>query len=145
MKVGDSFVASYEEVDRIRSAAAYFATRNPEFAFTTRGVAPLDSEAAYMWLDELEGFYNRAQGLYESGLTAGVPKELARLVLPVARYSRMRASANLRNWLAFLTLRKSPKAQWEIRQYADAVGALVAEHFPRTWALFEKENSYGGE
>ena len=39
----------------------------------------------------------------------------------------------------------APKAQWEIRQYADAVGALVAERFPRTWALFEKENSYGGE
>lgn len=38
MKVGDSFVASYEEVDRIRAAAAYFATRNPEFAFTTRKV-----------------------------------------------------------------------------------------------------------
>ena len=110
-----------------------------------QGVGPLDSEAAYKWLDELEGFYSRAQGLYESGLIAGVPKELARLVLPVARYSRMRASANLRNWLAFLTLRKSPKAQWEIRQYADAVGALVAERFPRTWALFEKENSYGGE
>jgi thymidylate synthase (FAD) len=35
----------------------------------------------------------------------GIPKEVARLPVPVARYSRMRASTNLRNWLGFLTLR----------------------------------------
>ena len=46
MKVGDSFVASYEEVDRIRAAAAYFATRNPEFAFTTRKV---DADHVRVW------------------------------------------------------------------------------------------------
>lgn len=46
MKVGDSFVASYEEVDHIRSAAAYFATRNPEFAFTTRKV---DADHVRVW------------------------------------------------------------------------------------------------
>ncbi len=48
------------------------------------------------------------------------------------------ASANLRNWLAFLTLRMDEHAQWEIRQYANAVGELIAEAFPRTWALFEE-------
>jgi thymidylate synthase (FAD) len=69
-------------------------------------------------------------------LRYGVAREIARVVIPVAQYSRMRASANLRNWLAFLTLRMAPNAQWEIRQYAEAVGALVAEAFPRTWELF---------
>lgn len=57
--------------------------------------------------------------------------------MPVARYSRMRASANLRNWLAFLTLRMAPNAQLEIRQYANAVGELVAANFPRAWELFK--------
>jgi thymidylate synthase (FAD) len=68
-----------------------------------------------------------------------MPKELARLPVPVARYSRMRASANLRNWMAFLTLRSHPSAQWEIRVYADAVGTLIAERFPQTWKLFKQE------
>jgi thymidylate synthase ThyX len=27
-------------------------------------------------------------------------------------------------------------AQWEIRQYANAVGEIVGELFPRTWELF---------
>ncbi len=73
---------------------------------------------------------------YEEALKSGVPRELARLLLPVSRYTRMRASANLRNWLSFLALRLDEHAQWEIRQYAEAVYSLVKEKFPRTSALF---------
>lgn len=74
---------------------------------------------------------------YDLALQAGVPKELARLTMPVGWYSQMRASANLRNWLGFLTLRMDPAAQWEIRQFANAVGSLILSEFPRTWKLFE--------
>jgi thymidylate synthase (FAD) len=98
----------------------------------------LTEAAAEGWAYELEALYHEAQRVYERGIAIGVPKELARLPVPVARYSRMRASANLRNWLAFLTLRQAPQAQWEIRQYADAVGQIVADRFPRTWELFTK-------
>jgi len=70
----------------------------------------------------------------------GVPKELARVHLPVGRYSRMRATANLRGWLGFLALRMAPNAQYEIRVYAEALGRqLIAEAFPRTWALFSEK------
>ena len=99
----------------------------------------LTVDAASDWANQLAALYTQAQAVYETGISLGVPKELARLPVPVARYSRMRASANLRNWLAFLTLRKAPAAQWEIRQYADAVGELIAEQFPHTWALFKKD------
>jgi len=93
------------------------------------------------WLLRLDAAYRCAQLVYEDGLALGIPKEISRLPVPVARYSRMRASANLRNWLAFLTLRMALNAQWEIRQYADAVGMLVAECFPRTWQLFNAERN----
>lgn len=88
------------------------------------------------WRSQLHQLYDTAQALYLEGLAIGIPKELARLPVPVARYSRMRASANLRNWLAFLTLRMDSHAQEEIRVYADAVGALIKDAFPRTWDLF---------
>lgn len=106
-------------------------------------VMPATSEVE-AWLRALETAYRRCQHVYERGLELGIPKEIARLPVPVARYSRMRASANLRNWLAFLTLRMAPNAQWEIRQYAEAVGRIVAEQFPRTWELFAKDH-YGSE
>lgn len=107
-------------------------------AGTVAGAAVLSREDAELFRADWAKFYEQAEGLYQSALLAGVPKELARIHLPVGRYSRMRATSNLRGWLGFLALRMAPGAQWEIRQYANAVGALVAERFPRTWALFDE-------
>lgn len=98
--------------------------------------AALTTSGAEDFRTELARAYEQQQTLYEASLRIGVPKELARCVLPVGRYSRMRASANLRNWLGFLTLRMDSKAQWEIQQYANAVGQMVEQLFPRTWELF---------
>lgn len=102
------------------------------------GAQPITREYAEEFVRVLERAYEAGQALYASALEAGVPKELARLALPMGRYTRMRASANLRNWLAFLALRLASDAQWEIRQYAHAVLALVRESFPRTAELFEE-------
>lgn len=77
-----------------------------------------------------------SRGVYERLLRMGVSREIARLVIPVNQYSRMRASANLRNWLGFLSLRLDPAAQYEIRAYAAAVGSIIALKFPKTWDLF---------
>lgn len=79
---------------------------------------------------------------YQQGLAIGVPKELARKKMPVDHYSKMRASANLRNWLSFMTLRCAPNAQKEIRVFADAVANIVGEVFPRTFHLWAK-NTFG--
>lgn len=84
----------------------------------------------------LQKNYEKDESDYQYMLKMGVAKELARLVLPVGRYSRMRATANLRNWLAFMTLRSDPNAQWEIRCYSDAIGIIISQRFPRTWRLF---------
>lgn len=101
--------------------------------------AALTLPAAHSFIDNLPEIYARLQEVYEHALNVGVPKELARIVLPVGRYSRMRASANLRNWLGFLTLRMDKNAQWEIRQYANCLHDMLKEKFPRTLALFDKE------
>lgn len=106
-------------------------------AGTTKDAEELTLSSAKMYQDELLYMYQKQQFLYESALKRGVPKELARIHLPVGRYSRMRASANLRNWLAFLTLRMASGAQWEIRQYANAVGTIIEAQFPKTWELFK--------
>lgn len=107
-------------------------------AGTVAEAEPITIQAAEEFRSALELEYMRQENLYQRALKSGVPKELARVVLPVGRYSRMRASTCLRNWLAFITLRYHPKAQWEIRQYAAVVASMVAEKFPRTWMLYKK-------
>lgn len=100
--------------------------------------AKLSEDRAGELLTWLDGFYRDAERMYQWFLEEGFPKELARLVMPVGRYSKMWASANLRNWMQFLTLRNDPHAQWEIQQYALAVQVILKEKFPRTVALFEE-------
>lgn len=105
-------------------------------AGAVKGAAALDEEGAETFRRRLEEHYTATEALYQASLAAGVSKELARIHLPVGRYTRMRVSANLRNWLGFLTLRLAPDVQFEIRQYARVVGALIEDIFPRTWELF---------
>lgn len=103
------------------------------------GADLLTEKYCQVYIDNLIEHYDFAQLRYESALDGGIPKELARCFLPVGRYSKMRASANLRNWLAFLTLRMDPTAQWEIQQYANAVGGILENQFPKTYALFAEK------
>lgn len=110
-------------------------------AGTVKGAESLTEEGALHFQSFITRHYNAAQIIYEEALRSGVPKELARVHLPVGRYSKMRASANLRNWLQFLTLRQAPAAQFEIRVYADAVHDLLQRHFGRTIALFDEKRT----
>lgn len=73
---------------------------------------------------------------YDTWVRDGVAKEIARVNTPVTRYSRMRAKANLRNWLAFFSLRMDKAAQWEIQQYATAAAYVVKTIWPRSFELW---------
>lgn len=105
-------------------------------AGTVKGASQLTEAAAERFRQLVDLHYTRSQSLYEEALEDGVPKELARIILPVGRYSKHRATANLRGWLGFLSLRMAPNAQYEIRVYAEAIGEMVKAKFPRTWELF---------
>lgn len=74
---------------------------------------------------------------YRYLLDHGVPRELARSVLPVATYSHMFATVDLLNLLKFLTLRCDAHAQYEIRVYADAMRDLAATIVPACIAAWQ--------
>jgi len=76
--------------------------------------------------------------LYRSMLGDGVPRELARAVLPVATYSHMFATVDLHNLMHFLKLRLHEHAQYEIRVYAEAMLALIEPLVPVTVAAFRE-------
>lgn len=74
---------------------------------------------------------------YERRLSLGVAKEIARLNLPLSQYTVKVWKVNLHNLLHFLRLRLDEHAQWEVRQYANAVAHIVKGRFPITWEAFE--------
>ncbi len=120
-------------------AVAAMASKNRQASSTVE--TPPSWEDVDAWLAVQADLYAKQEAHYQLGLSIGIPKEMARIGMPVGHYSRMRACASLRNWLAFLTLRMAPNAQQEIREYANAVAEIVRAKFPRTAALFDAHSS----
>jgi len=75
---------------------------------------------------------------YQSLLEAGVCREQARAVLPLATYTQFYWTCNLRSFLHFIGLRLHEGAQWEIQQYAHAMLEEVKKIFPETIKIWEE-------
>jgi thymidylate synthase (FAD) len=85
---------------------------------------------------------NRAAfGVYKQLLLDGVPRELARSVLPVATYSEMFATVDLHNLLKFISERTADGAQYEIKVYAEAMLELIKPFVPAAIAAWETHNA----
>ena len=67
---------------------------------------------------------------YNQLLEAGVCREQARALLPVATYTEFIFTCNLHSLMHFMKLRLSSGAQKEIRAYAKALLTLALPHFP---------------
>lgn len=78
----------------------------------------------------------RAFELYHGLLSEGMPRELARSVLPLATYTRFFGSVNLHNLFHFIRLRIHKHAQYEIRVYAAALLELINPIVPVATAAF---------
>lgn len=126
----DDYVPSIELLMRNQEGSNKQANR-------AKGAPPLTEEGALNWIASLENLQDHSQRVYELGLSIGVPKERARGANTVFRYGQMWATANLLNWLKFLTLRQDPHAQEEIRVYANAIHDMLQDLFPRTLEIFD--------
>ncbi|MEX2213218.1 MAG: FAD-dependent thymidylate synthase [Phycisphaeraceae bacterium] len=84
------------------------------------------------WLGEVEQQYKT----YQQMLDKGVTRELARIALPVNVYTEWYWKCDLHNTLHFLSLRMDPHAQQEIRDYANAMFALIKPIVPITAEAF---------
>ena len=79
-----------------------------------------------------------AFGMYKMLLADGVPRELARGILPLNTYSHMFATVDLHNLAKFLKLRLHEHAQYEIRVYAQAMLDLIEPVAPVAVAVLKE-------
>lgn len=74
---------------------------------------------------------------YQELLEAGVAREQARAVLPVGTYTKFHWGVDARNLMHFLHLRMDSHAQFEIRQYANAIYTILGKVAPHLMAIFD--------
>ena len=96
----------------------------------------LAPDLAQTWLDADRAASCTSADLYRWAVASGVSRELARVTLPVSTYTRWVSTWDAHNLLHFLALRLDHHAQWEVRQYAQAIAAIVADWLPLTWEAF---------
>ncbi len=74
---------------------------------------------------------------YTQALDEGIPTELARCFLPVNIYTKWLWNQDLWNMMHFLRLRMGDHAQFESREYANAVHKLLSRVLPHSMKLFD--------
>ena len=90
---------------------------------------------------KINSLFDLSEALYEEMLMAGVAKECARDILPLASPTKLYMNGTLRSWLHYTDLRCSKSAdgtptgtQLEHKQIADQVKSLIKQEFPTVYA-----------
>jgi thymidylate synthase (FAD) len=78
----------------------------------------------------IEFLYENASSLYNDLLEAGVAKECARDVLPLATPTRLYMNGTIRSWIHYCQLRCANGTQKEHQNIARGVWKLLEEHVP---------------
>ncbi|MBI3399519.1 MAG: FAD-dependent thymidylate synthase [Deltaproteobacteria bacterium] len=112
-------LASYSQ-----QSQRYVKFKEPEFV--TPPSIKSNASNAKRFSDTVESLY----AFYREMLEAGVPAEDARYVLPNAAETKIIVTMNARELLHFFTLRTCERAQWEIRDMAKRMLALVKKEAP---------------
>jgi thymidylate synthase (FAD) len=104
---------------------------------------PLPGEVVDRFRSDLERVSKDAYEAYARALDAGVARETARLLLPVAYYTQWYWKVDLWNLFHFLSLRLDPHAQEEIRLYAAEVAKIARVVCPIAFEAFEEFHLHG--
>ena len=68
--------------------------------------------------------------LYKEMLDAGIAKECARFVLPLATPTRIYMSGSVRSWIHYINLRSAHGTQKEHMDVVEAIRSIFTEQFP---------------
>lgn len=80
--------------------------------------------------DTIREHMSNAKKLYDYLIDAGVAKECARMVLPLATETTMYMTGTIRSWIHYIDLRASEDTQKEHRDIAIAIQDIFKQQFP---------------
>lgn len=90
----------------------------------------LDPEVVDKINRQMITLFSSASNLYNQMLDAGVAKECARFVLPLATPTRMYMTGSVRSWIHYIELRSAHGTQKEHMDIANSCKQIFVEQFP---------------
>ena len=79
---------------------------------------------------KIRKYFDGGMKLYKEMLDAGIAKECARFVLPLATPTRMYMTGSVRSWIHYIDLRSANGTQKEHMEIAEACKKIFVEQFP---------------
>jgi thymidylate synthase (FAD) len=94
----------------------------------------IDNDALRETFDQLYlESVSKAHGYYNFLIGSGVAPEQARFILPQGAFTEWWWTGSLAAYARVYALRSDPHAQWEVREYANAISTLIEPLFPVSW------------
>ena len=90
----------------------------------------LEPEMVEKFNRQMNTLFSSAFGLYNQMLQAGVAKECARFVLPLATPTKLYMTGSCRSWIHYINLRSAHGTQKEHMDIANACKKIFIEQFP---------------
>ena len=92
-----------------------------------------DKEKSEFYDEQMQNLCRYSFDLYRELIDNGIAPEQARFALPQAMFTEWYWTGSLAAFARVCSLRLDEHAQWEVRQYAKAIGEIVQPLFPVSW------------
>ena len=104
--------------------------RRQDDKYRQNSIDDLEPEMVEKFNRQMNTLFSSAFGLYYQMLEAGVAKECARFVLPLATPTKIYMTGSCRSWIHYINLRSGHGTQKEHMDIANACKDIFVENFP---------------
>ena len=124
------FSQRYQDVSHIREDIPLPELRRQDDKNRQNSIDDVDPKVVERFNKEMRSHFDAGIDLYKSMLHAGIAKESARFVLPLATPTRLYMTGSWRSWIHYIKLRSAHGTQKEHIELVESVRSIFAEQFP---------------
>ena len=124
------FSQRYADSSLLDESIPMFDLRRQDTKNRQNSVDDLDSFVKQDFEIKIRRYFDRGMELYKEMLDAGIAKECARFVLPLATPTRLYMTGSVRSWIHYIDLRSANGTQKEHMDIALGAKKIFIEQFP---------------
>jgi len=124
------FSQRYADVSYIREDIPLPELRRQDTKNRQNSIDDIDAHTRQNFEIEMRKHFDASIDLYKKMLHAGIAKECARFVLPLATPTRIYMTGSCRSWIHYIDLRSAHGTQQEHKEIAEACREVFVEQFP---------------
>ena len=123
------FSQRYADVSHIREDIPLPELRSQDLKNRQNSIDDVDPKVVATFNKEMREHFDKSIDLYKKMLHAGIAKECARFVLPLATPTRIYMTGSVRSWVHYINLRSAHGTQKEHMDLVENIRKIFIEQF----------------